>query len=228
MLILLAIAVVFRLNVTLPTSKAASGNTYITDFKIKGMTFFDQWQGAYISNEANTCINLMPNYGIDWVSIIVTWYQDTIDSTSTCFREEEAGDWRSTQTDEEVASIMNLAHSKGMKVMLKPHVSPRDGNWPGLIGSNVDESDWQAWFASYKNFINHYAQLAQQNSVELFSSGTELRKTAHRETEWRQVIAGVRQRYSGPITYAANHSGEKCRFNGGMRWTILGLMLITL
>ncbi len=46
MLILLAIAVVFRLNVTLPTSKAASGNTYITDFKIKGMTFFDQWQGA--------------------------------------------------------------------------------------------------------------------------------------------------------------------------------------
>jgi len=36
MLILLAIAVVFRLNVTLPTSKAASGNADITDFKIKG------------------------------------------------------------------------------------------------------------------------------------------------------------------------------------------------
>jgi hypothetical protein len=180
---------------------------------IEGMTFHDQRRGVYASNEAHTCIGVMPNYGIEWVSIIVVWYQDNVNSTSIYFKQPEAGDWRSTETDENVASIINHVHDLGMKVMLKPHVDLDNDpdHWRGQIGSGFSETEWQSWFGSYSEFINHYALLAQENNVEMFSVGTELADTTNREMEWREVIAGVRQRFSGQITYAAHKDYEADR-----------------
>ncbi len=84
--------------------------------------------------------------------------------------------------------------------MLKPHVNCQDGSWRGQI----EPTDWSAWFESYRDFINHYAVLAQANGIEQLCIGCELERTVSHLSEWREVIRQVKERYTCPITYAAN------------------------
>ena len=120
-----------------------------------------------------------------------------------------------TPTDEDLVHVINQAHSLGMKVMLKPHLDLANDptHWRGDIGQGFSESDWTAWFSSYKTFINHYAQLAQTYGVDQFCIGTELVSTEFRAADWQSVIAGVRGLFTGPITYAANQGSE-----GALSW----------
>lgn len=104
----------------------------------------------------------------------------------------------------QVIHAIETIHSLGMKVMLKPHVDLYNDEWRGEIWFN-DEEDWSVWFDSYKQFICHYAKLAENHDVEQFCIGCELVKTVQRE-EWNEVIEVVRENFSGPITYAADWS----------------------
>ena len=90
--------------------------------------------------------------------------------------------------------------------MLKPHIDllNDDSHWRGQIGFADDKTAWQTWFASYTEFITHYAILAQNNKVDYFVIGTELIETSQRVDQWRGVVKKVRTLYNGPITYAAN------------------------
>ena len=49
--------------------------------------------------------------------------------------------------------------------------------WRGEI-SMQSEEDWQKWFANYEQFILHYAQLAQEEGIEMLCIGTELHRTS--------------------------------------------------
>ena len=107
--------------------------------------------------------------GADWVSVIVTNYQDTITSTTIITT-------INTPTDADLVHAITQAHSLGLKVMLKPHVDLANDpiHWRGDIGQGFTETQWATWFASYQSFIYHYAQLAQAYDVEQFCVGTEL------------------------------------------------------
>lgn len=70
------------------------------------------------------------------------------------------------------------------------------------------EAEWQAWFASYRRFLLHYAELAERTGIEALAVGTELGGTTRREKEWRALIADVRSRYRGSLTYCANWSED--------------------
>lgn len=51
--------------------------------------------------------------------------------------------------------------------------------------------------------------MAEREHVALFCIGVELSRTAiEREADWRNLISLIRERYSGPIAYAANWWGE--------------------
>ncbi len=173
------------------------------DFR-KGVSFAAWWQNQYTSPSADQVLTrLLPADGVEWISLIVTCYQPNLSATTidcTSLR---------TPTDSELIHVIQQAHAQGMKVMLKPHVDLDSGSWRGQIDFGNDETAWSQWFASYTSFITHYASLAQSQNVELFAVGTELVGTTRRESDWRGVIAAVRGVYSGPITYAANHSGEE-------------------
>jgi hypothetical protein len=89
--------------------------------------------------------------------------------------------------------------------MLKPMVEPlmREENLPYPVWrGEIQPSD--SWFDSYRIFINYFAEFAQQNSVEMFCVGCEYKATTDESEQWQRVIQGVRDRYSGPITYAAD------------------------
>ena len=109
-----------------------------------------------------------------------------------------------TPSDESIIHTIEKIHSLNMKVMLKPHVDPANDEWRGFIEFN-DENKWHTWFNSYKNFISHYIEIANEYNVEQFCIGCELVKTTNRN-EWYDIIKMVRENYSGNITYAADWS----------------------
>jgi hypothetical protein len=117
-------------------------------------------------------------------------------------------DWG--DSDAGLAHTARLARQLGIRTLLKPHIWVRGRSaWPGDINMR-NEADWQAWFASYTRFILHYAQLAEANKFDALCLGTELQhatESIHKK-EWRDLIRQVRRAYHGPLTYAANWSGE--------------------
>jgi len=161
----------------------------------KGFTFTSWWNNDYFQSFSDTSLNYLDNTGTEYVSLLVTWYQDTTSST-TIYR-----DTSKTPSDAALIHAINDIHSRGMKVMLKPHVDVKDYSWRG----DIVPSNWNTWFSSYADFINHYADLAEANGVEQFVVGTELKSTTSRTTDWQNIIAGVRSRFSGPLVYSANH-----------------------
>jgi Glycoside Hydrolase Family 113 len=95
---------------------------------------------------------------------------------------------------------ISRAHQLGLKVLLKPHVDVNDGTWRGQISPSAPD----AWFNSYTQFISRYADLAQAAGADELAVGTELATMSGYAPQWRQVVATVRSRFSGPLTYAAN------------------------
>ncbi len=169
----------------------------------KGISYTAWWPGEYSKPDADIALSNLRSAGADWISLLVTQYQDDISSTAI-------HSTTSTPTDADLIHVITRAHSLGVKVMLKPHVDLANdpSHWRGQIGQGFTETQWATWFASYQNFINHYAQLAQAHGADQFCVGTELNETQGQASRWRAVIAGIRSLYLGPITYAATAGYE--------------------
>ncbi len=166
----------------------------------KGFGYVTWSPEAYLGESSDESLAMMRELGTEWVSIHVTWYQNTVWS----------GDIQRTSrtpTDESVIHAIRKAHELGMKVMLKPHldlIDESDGSWRGEIGS-LRESDWDNWFRDYTDFIMHYVDMAVKENVEAFCVGTELSTAATAKGYmWEDLIRKVRSRYNGILTYAAH------------------------
>lgn len=102
-------------------------------------------------------------------------------------------------TRRELRALVQSARSRGLRVMLKPHVETQEFSWRGEIRFD-SESEWRAWFENYTRVMLRYARL----DADAFCVGTELAATSHRAHEWRTVIARVRARFHGALVYAAH------------------------
>jgi hypothetical protein len=167
----------------------------------KGIAYVSWQSDGYSHPDADLSLQNLASTGANWISLLVTQYQETISSTTIHATP-------STPTDADLIHAVAQAHSLGLSVMLKPHVDVPN-QWRGRIGQDfASEAEWTAWFASYRTFIEHYADLAQSYGVDQFCVGTELSATTHREDDWRALIAAVRTYFDGPLVYAA-HSGDE-------------------
>ncbi len=169
----------------------------------QGVAYASWQQGGYSDAESDqTLATLVKPMGVNWISIVVTCYQTSRQATDIrC-------DGDGTPTDDDVRHVVGYAHSLGLQAMLKPHIDLDGGDWRGEIDMGDDEAAWRTWFASYTDFISHYAALGQETGVEYFVVGTELVGASDREVDWRAVVAAARAEYHGPLTYAANHGDE--------------------
>lgn len=111
------------------------------------------------------------------------------------------------ERSELVASVTALAHQRGMKVMLKPQIWVRDAGFPGDIEIPA-AADRATWFAEYRQFLEHYSELAARIRADLLCVGVEFVKMSRNEAEWRRLIARARELYSGPLVYAAAQGEE--------------------
>src|SRR5581483_6247464 len=173
----------------------------------RGIAYVSHARGEYSSDDSRRSLDELFATGANYISVLVTWYQTDIQSTDI-YRADN------TPSDEDLKFVIDYAHAHGVKVLLKPQVdlSFDEKHWRGQIAFE-DEASWRKWFASYRQFILHYAKFAQENGVEEFSVGTELFEASKRTSDWRAIIRAVRQEYTGLVTYSANHSGEEVHVN---------------
>lgn len=179
----------------------------------KGITFAD-WKaftaerpGLYAAPHTDQSLRNLAATGANWISLVVVCGQENAAAlTITCAPP-------STATDAELGRVIALAHSLGMRVLLKPHLnfSADPTRFSGHIGPLFTTSaQWQTWFASYRGFINRYATLANAAKVDMLSIGHELGGTTHREDEWRAIAREVRGFYQGLLTYSSlSSTGER-------------------
>jgi len=170
---------------------------------LKGISYESWWNGEFNTPESDqTLTQIIRPLGANWIALIVKCNQASFDVTVVDCNTKDA-----TATDDELAHTIKTAHQAGMKVMLKPHINLVDPNDATVgrheINYGSDEAKWQTWFNNYTAMITHYAQVAQDNGAEYFVIGTELSATTGRESDWRKLIAQIRQIYHGPLTYAA-------------------------
>ncbi|SET88272.1 1,4-beta-xylanase [Paenibacillus sp. NFR01] len=157
-------------------------------------------RGTWNSSEAVYSLEQMAeNTGANWAAIAFGALQDKPQSTVIRFREEP------TITDEELRWAISKAKALKLKVCLKPIVNCADGTWRAHINffdKDVPyEPKWSEWFASYTEFMLHYAAIAEETGCEMLCIGCETVQADRRAEEWRALIAEVRKVYSGPITY---------------------------
>ncbi|MGB7294909.1 MAG: hypothetical protein WBC70_04905 [Candidatus Aminicenantales bacterium] len=187
--------------------------------KQNGISYACWWPGLYSLPDSDVSLALLSETGAGWISLIVTCYQENLGSTQIFAS-------ASTPTDDDLIHALGRAHALGLKVMLKPHLDLWNdrSHWRGNIGEAfTSEEQWAEWFASYRAFIEHYADLAAAHGADQFCVGCELENTTHREADWRAIVAGVRARYTGPLIYAGNHSGEEVRMTWWDAVDIIGV-----
>ncbi|MGB2727223.1 MAG: hypothetical protein WBD09_01935 [Halobacteriota archaeon] len=163
--------------------------------------------------------------GGNWINLVPMWFVIP-DYKGNEIKPIYSGEFNGTSgwvhatiKDDDLITLINEAHSRGLKVYLSPHVAPE--HWgPGVKGKGeLEPSNPDLFFASYKNFINHYADIAQQTGVEMFSIGNELDTLTQEDlvqnsqidktAMWRDVIKSVRQHYKGTLTYSVSCMDEK-------------------
>ena len=137
--------------------------------------------------------------GADTVLFVVHGWQDHAGSLDLHI------DRQKTANAEEVGKLCDLAKAYGLRRILMPIVllnNPRNGEWRGKIIPS--DRNWEAWFDRYRQFIVHFAKVAEQHDVEVFMVGSELIKTEQYTDQWRKIIGEVRQQYRGKLGYSAN------------------------
>jgi hypothetical protein len=168
----------------------------------KGVTLQSRWADDFGGSASDGAIEQAKQANSNHVTLIIPLQQDNSYSTNI-YKASFA------PTDAALAHAITKAHSLGMQVTFKIHLDPNDGQWRAYI--NPDDRD--TWFRNYSNWLYYCASLAQQNRVEQLIIGAELvsMSTATSNPDntqrWRSMIAQVRQRFSGKLTYSANWGG---------------------
>lgn len=158
----------------------------------KGMNVPSWQSNEYLDSRITESLLVLSDMGANHIAVAPTWYQESKVSN-------QIYPTSNTPIDSAVVHIITVAKSMGYGVMLKPHLDVEDGTFRGDISPN----DVTVWFSSYKDFILHYASIAQQTDADLFCVGTELKNLSARN-EWIAIIDSVRHIYHKPILYAAN------------------------
>ena len=176
--------------------------------KFLGMTYgYFANRGEIVTAKALQSQAAMYDLNINWTCLTVVNYQETYHSTVIY------ADHLLTPSDHDIENFVSSAHNRGVKVCLKPMVHCKDNVWRAYISfPELDMDDknsyWAPWFESYKNFILHYAELAQKCGAEMLCIGCEMLGAEKRENDWRYLISEVRRVYKGIIVYNTNHGHE--------------------
>lgn len=163
----------------------------------RGITYVAFDKDLLLKESEYDNIDMMLNLGADWVSIVPIWYQKT-DSSINITEDDDL-----TPSDKSIIELIEYLHNKDKKILLKPLVDSYDETWR----AEFEPTNWSLWFSSYQNFMLHYADIAQQEDIELFCVGCEYKSSDETHYyNWSKTIEGIRSIYKGSITYAADWS----------------------
>jgi hypothetical protein len=168
---------------------------------IKGMTYgFVSNKGDWANKEAFESFDIMmDSLNINTVVLPVVAWQKNAQSTDIDYES------KMTVNDWEVINMIDYAHKKGLRVILKPMINLLDGASRAYINffdNDVPfEPSWSDWFKNYTKFILHMAEIAEETGCSILSVGCDLVQSERRETQWRELVDSVKKVYSGFLTY---------------------------
>lgn len=164
--------------------------------KIDGVSFVS-------SHESVSDSHIKPIQAINanWTALSPFAFMASLDSPEIRFNMERQ--WKGERVDG-IMEMCNTFKKNGIKIMLKPQIWVRNGEFTGQITMKT-ENDWQIFEKNYTDFILTYAKVAQEQNLEMFSIGTELAFFVKaRPVYWAELIKKVRAVYKGKLTYAEN------------------------
>ncbi|MGC9455086.1 MAG: glycoside hydrolase family 113 [Phycisphaerae bacterium] len=163
--------------------------------KFRGISL--QLHSGHPDHPYETYIGEIASVGANTVCLVVPGYQENASSTSIFI------DARKAPRDERLIELMHHARRLGLRVVLMPIVlleNPRSGEWRG----ELDPVSWTEWWQDYSAFMLHYADVARRGRADALIIGSELVSTERQEEQWRTLIANIRGRYDGLLSYSAN------------------------
>lgn len=166
------------------------------DVPVRGMTVSCQtWGWEWGSDDMVEAMRELRDLGVNWISIHP--YAGIRGDGTVRWRRRGDGDFA------HLTRPIREAHRLGLKIMIKPHLAYWGSpfSWRGDIAFETDEQ-WASFFDGYEAWIARLAEVCAE--ADAFVVGTELDRTVHHETRWRRLIGRVRERFGGPLTYAAN------------------------
>lgn len=177
---------------------------------VRGMTFahIHSRSWGYGSDRARAELEKLRAAGVSWIAISPFAYQRRVDTPSLY-----SGPGDPTLLDSDLVQVSADAHALGLKVLLKPHLWSgqfwSEGKWTGDIAMTTPEDDAE-WWRRYSAYILDQADLAARANMDALLVGHELVKltTSAHTARWRSLIAEVRRRFRGPLSYGAHHERE--------------------
>jgi len=190
---------------SVPTINATI-NSSPTGFTFNGMSMSTYNQNAYLSSSFSNLISNAVSSGINYVELSNEPLINLTTGKITDWINPDGSNY--TASFDSIGPAIFQAEQAGLNVFLKPQIGTYDSfaSYTGnLWDSRLVITDPNAFFSSYQNYIVQWAKLAQQYNVPLFSIGNEMAAaTISQYTNyWDQIIAAVRQVYTGKITYSA-------------------------
>lgn len=135
--------------------------------------------------------------GATHISLVVHWRQHDVRSVELKPHSDV------TIPDDRLRQVIRAARKAKLEVFLFPIVNVeilRPMEWRGTLAPR----DVDVWWKAYQKFILHYAKLAGEEKVELYSIGSELGTTEAWRDRWYGLISKVEKLYPGPLLYSAN------------------------
>ncbi|MEY9933151.1 hypothetical protein ABH926_007804 [Catenulispora sp. GP43] len=152
---------------------------------------------AVVDATAGRLLNYVVGLGANSVAIAFPIFTDGVHPTRVYGKPDI------TPSPEALGRVIAAAKARGLRVMVRPLLDEANllpsGGWRGSIAPpNVD-----AWFASYRSFLDPYFAVAKTQHAEEFVVATELDSFIGDSAQWRQVVADGQARFGGLITYAS-------------------------
>jgi hypothetical protein len=199
-----------RIEIKFGGHKSPFGHSKYPSGFIKGFSWgWTGVRGQYSGDAPADSMKKLAATGAEWVCISFSTEMETFDTPGFSFSQAN----ERMVSDDEVRRAVQLARDNNLKVILKPVVNVQDGTWRAWIkfdntDASLDMAKWDMWWSDFRQFLLHYARIAEETNCEMYCLGCEMESTEPFELRWRNLIAEVRQVYGGPITYNANHGRE--------------------
>ncbi|MHA1353376.1 MAG: glycoside hydrolase family 113 [Candidatus Heimdallarchaeaceae archaeon] len=162
----------------------------------KGFSFTPWEENSLKKIEANNSLLELKETGTEWVVLCFWYFQD--ERTSTVI-EPDYNLYSVNISD--VISYIDIIHEQNMKVVLKPMLDLRTGEWRAYIEPSEE------WFKAYTEFITFWAEIAQSKGVEFFVVGCELDGTISdtnaNKDPWNWERKGIKDEREQYLCYEA-------------------------
>ena len=159
---------------------------------------------GYSSEMAKRSLNELSRLNANAIALIPYGFVASHSEATPIYWANRAG----SENDESIIYSGKNAKKMGLYVMLKPQLWLRFGKWCGELKME-NEKDWQLLEKYYRNWILHYAFIAEKNQFDALCIGVELVEFSRARPDYfKQLIKDVRSIYRGEITYTANWYDE--------------------